>query len=113
MLSVQNEIVNVEYKRVRQTIDISDIEYIEAREWLSIIYTSNRNIICAKRLKDLQTAFTKYRFIRCHKGYIVNMSKVATINSRNIFLSNGMIIPIGRAYKEVVKQQFNKFGIDT
>lgn len=112
MLSVQNAIVNVEYKQVRQTIDVSEIEYIEAREWLSIIYTSNRNIICAKRLKDLQTAFTKYRFIRCHKGYIVNMSKIATNNSRNIFLSNGTIIPIGRAYRETVKQQLNNFLAD-
>ena len=113
MLSVQNEVVSVEYKQVRQTIDISEIEYIEACEWLSIIYTSDRNIICAERLKDLQTAFTKYRFIRCHKGYIVNMSKVTEINSRNIFLSSGAVIPIGRAYRDGVKKQFNNFLADT
>ena len=113
MLSVQNKSVNVEYKQVRQTIDVSEIEYIEAREWLSIIYTSDRNIVCAKRLKDLQTTFTKYRFIRCHKGYIVNMSKIVEINSRNIFLSSGTIIPIGRAYKEIVKRQLNNFLADT
>lgn len=113
MLSVQNEVVNVEYKQVRQTIDISEIEYIEAREWLSIVYTSDRNIICAERLKDLQTAFTKYGFIRCHKGYIVNMSKILTTNSRNIFLLSGTIIPIGRAYKEMVKRQLNNFLADT
>lgn len=113
MLSVQNEVVNVEYKQVSQTIDISEIEYIEAREWLSIIYTSDRNIICAERLKDLQKAFTKYGFIRCHKGYIVNMYKIATTDSRNIFLSNGIIIPIGRVYREIVKQEFNNFLADT
>lgn len=109
MASVQNTVVNVEYKQVKQTIDISEIEYIEACEWRSVIYTSDKNIMCAKRLKDLQTAFAKYGFIRCHKGYIVNMSKIAKINSKNIFLSNGIIIPVGRTYKETVKQQFNDF----
>lgn len=109
MVSVQNTIVNVAYKQFEQTIDISEIEYIEACKWLSIIYTSDKNIVCAKRLKDLQMAFTKYNFIRCHKGYIVNMSKIEKINSKNIFLSSGVIIPIGRTYKETVKQQFACF----
>lgn len=107
MVSVQDNVVNVTYKSSKQTIDVSEIEYIEACEWLSIIYTSDKNIICAKRLKDLQEAFIKYGFIRCHKGYIVNMFKISKINSKNIFLSSGAVIPIGRAYKETVKQQFN------
>ncbi len=109
MVSIQNTIVNVKYKQFKHTIDILEIEYIEACKWLSIIYTSDKNIMCAKRLKDLYTAFAKYSFIRCHKGYIVNMSKIAKINSKNIFLSSGVIIPIGRTYKETVKQQFARF----
>lgn len=37
------------------------------------------------------------------------MAKIAEINSRNIYLSSGTVIPVGRAYKEAVKQQLNNF----
>lgn len=109
ILAAQSKIINFEYKQNNQYISIADIEYIEADEWLSRIYTFDNSIVCAKRLKHLQSTLGCYGFLRCHKGYIVNMAKIVKINASKVTLYNGKIIPIGRTYKETVKYRFNKF----
>lgn len=49
----QNKTINFVYKQCNQFVDICDIEYIEANEWLCKIYTADGEIICAKRLNYL------------------------------------------------------------
>lgn len=111
--ATQRTTINFKYKQNNQYISISDIEYIEADEWLSKIYTFDDSIVCARRLKNLQSTLENYSFLRCHKGYIVNMAKIVNINARMITLDNGTVIPVGRTYKETVKCEFNKFLNDT
>lgn len=105
----QNKTINFVYKQCNQFVDICDIEYIESNEWLCKIYTADDEIICAKRLNYLNSLFAEYGFIRCHKGYIVNMAKIDKINSTKIFLISGKTIPLGRTYKDIVRCEFEKF----
>jgi two-component system response regulator AgrA len=46
------------------------------------------------------------RFLRCHRSYLVNKSKVNKVYlSQNLLLLNsGEEIPLSRSYKPVVKQ---------
>lgn len=106
---LQNKIINFVYKQCEQFVAVCDIEYIEANEWLCRICTSDSEIICAKRLNYLNSLFAEYGFIRCHKGYIVNMAKIDKINSTKIFLTSGKDIPLGRTYKNIVRREFEKF----
>ena len=107
-MSEQNKIVSFVYKQYEQLVNISDIEYIEADEWLCRICTYDREIICAKRLKHLQSIFEKYGFVRCHKGYIVNLAKAAKLTSAKITLKSGKTIPLGRTYKNIVRREFER-----
>lgn len=104
----QNKIVSFVYRQYEQLVNISDIEYIEADEWLCRICTYDREIICAKRLKHLQSTFEKYGFMRCHKGYIVNMAKAVKLTSTKIILKSGKTIPLGRTYKNMVRREFER-----
>ncbi|WP_373598999.1 LytR/AlgR family response regulator transcription factor [Paraclostridium bifermentans] len=44
---------------------------------------------------------SKY-FVRCHRSYIVNVKHIKTITKNNVFLENGVKVPISRGkYKEI------------
>lgn len=103
---LQDNIIDLTHKQQKQQVNIYDIEYIEADEWRCKIYTVCDEIVCAKRLRDLISLLAGYGFIRCHKGYIVNMAMVDKIVSARIFLKSGKDIPLGRAYKESVQREF-------
>lgn len=103
---LQDNIIDLTYKQQKQQVNIYDIEYIEADEWRCKIYTVCDEIVCAKRLRDLSSLLAGYGFIRCHKGYIVNMAMADKIVSARIFLKSGKDIPLGRAYKESVQREF-------
>ena len=45
-------------------------------------------------------------YVRCHTGYIVNIHYVAAVYSNYIVLSDGTEIPIGRAFKDNLKNVF-------
>lgn len=50
-------------------------------------------------------------FIRCHRSYIVNSSKIMKIEKDNIKLYNDKVIPISRShYKDLTEDFFNKLS---
>ena len=93
----------VSYKGKMSVIDLCAVEFIEAEEWLCKIYTAHETVLCAVRLGHLCQQLKAYGFIRCHKGYIVNIRNVRSATSSAIVTSSGRIVPIGRSYKERFK----------
>lgn len=91
--------VKSDYKQVK--IFFSDILYIEGlREYVSI-YTSEKRIITLETLKNMELLLSEQNFIRIHKSYIINKSKVNAINGNMVELGKQKI-PIGKSYKEEV-----------
>ncbi len=55
-------------------------------------------------LKQLPTQ----SFVRIHKSYIVNISRIKIINSNKVMLDNGEWINLSRVYKQSLKDTLNK-----
>ncbi len=96
------------YKSEEYKIKLTDIEYIEANEWLCRICTPDMNYTCAVRFGKLCRQLSEYGFIRCHKGYAVNIHQIKDVASTKITLTRGRIIPVGRVYKSRVMDFFDK-----
>ncbi len=107
-VSFHNGQLQIIYKSVERKINLKDIEYIEAEEWLCKICTANVNYICAVRFGKLCCQLSEYGFLRCHKGYAINIQQVKEALSTRIMLTSGRIIPVGRAYKNSVIAFFGK-----
>ena len=58
-------------------------------------------------LPEQVTKLKPYDFVRCHQGFIINMSKIKEINKADVVLSNDVVIPIGRKYREGLLKAFN------
>lgn len=74
-------------------IDIEDIEYIESNDGKVFVSVGREKFIMSETLTALEGQLSHQNFYRCHRSYIVNLSKVSEIitwskNSYSIVMDN-------------------------
>jgi len=94
--------VKSEYKLVR--INLDDILYIEGLKDYIKIYFDNgdRPVLSLMNMKRLEEHLPSPNFLRTHRSYMVNMTKVKVVDRLRIVFGN-VYIPISDSYKEVVQ----------
>lgn len=78
-----------------------DIYYFEMVNRKINIRTEKRIYTCNGTLKELEQSLVGLPFVRCHKGYIVNLDKVVYMRRYKLSISLNkeiLEIPVGRAY---------------
>ncbi|MBR9998189.1 MAG: response regulator transcription factor [Cyclobacteriaceae bacterium] len=85
-------------------IHISNISYIEGlKDYIKIFFDSRDMLIFKETLSSIEKKLTPFGFIRCHKSYLIPISKIKSFNAEGIEIKD-VYIPIGRSYKvEVLK----------
>ncbi|MCW3118072.1 MAG: chemotaxis protein CheY [Chitinophagaceae bacterium] len=92
--------VNVQKKKVR--ILFSEIVYIESqREYIKIVTTKNE-YLSKMGTHEIEAILPANHFRRIHRSYIISMSKVESYTAEMVEL-NGIAIPVGRAYRDVME----------
>ena len=92
--------VKSEYKLLQ--IDLDDIRYIEGLKDYVKIYTekSPHPILSLMNMKAMEQMLPASRFIRVHRSYIVQKSKIREIDRNRIVYDKDTYIPIGDSYKQ-------------
>ena len=92
--------VKSEYKLLQ--IDLDDIRYIEGLKDYVKIYTeqSPHPILSLMNMKAIEQMLPTSRFIRVHRSYIVQKSKIREIDRNRIVYDKDLYIPIGDSYKQ-------------
>ena len=62
-----------------------------------------------KRLNDVQKQLPPDVFARCHRSYIVNMRYVRRFTKKDVYLSSGDVVPLGRTLREEFRVRFRAF----
>lgn len=97
---VKSITVKQEYNNVN--IPLSDILYVEAMEGYSKIFRSSGVCTLSRIiLKNVEAMLPEREFLRIHRSYIVNVSKIEGYTQREVRLAGGKRLPIGRQYAEV------------
>ena len=99
--------VKTDYRVVKVTI--SEIRYIEGMsEYLKIFIEGEaKPIVTLLSMKKMEEKLPE-NFMRIHRSYIVNLTKIQEINKNRIIMDAETFLPIGDMYKEA----FQKY-IDT
>ncbi len=98
--------IKSEYKIVRVKLD--DILYIEGmREYVRIHLATDKPIMTLLSMKSLEQQLPSSKFMRVHRSYMVNLSKITTIE-RNRIVFDKVYIPVSEQYKEVFHQFIDK-----
>lgn len=75
--------------------------YIQAEGNYTNIFFTHKKLVLRKSLTKLESMLPDM-FIQTHKAYLVNCSKIAKIESQEVFLTDGSILPLSRHYKALV-----------
>ena len=92
--------LNVQKKKVK--ILFSEIVYIESqREYIKIV-TTKKEYISKLSTHEIESLLPSNLFKRIHRSFIVSVSKIDSYTAEAVEV-NGISIPIGRGYKDVIE----------
>lgn len=89
-------------------ITISDIIYIKSDADYTEIFIQAKKYLSSEPLRYWLENLDQNQFVRVHKSYIINTSKIVKISGNQVYLINDIVVPIGRAFKEPFAGRFLK-----
>ena len=99
--------IKSEYKILR--INFDDIKYIEGMsEYVRIHLTNARPVMTLLSMKAIDEILPSDRFMRVHRSYIVNLSKISVIERNRIVFDGKVFIPVSDQYKNNFQKYIDK-----
>ena len=91
-----------------EVVPVQRIDYIEAQDDYVHVFTRGEKHVKQQTLTELEQLLDPARFVRVHRGYIVNLESLARVepyakDSRVVVLKDGTRIPVSRAGYERLK----------
>lgn len=90
-------------------IPLVDINYFEAFNRKVIVHLDNESIEFYGKFDDVNKRVCDYGFSKCHRSYIVNISKITELSSSEITLLNDIKIPVSRKFVRKIENLFFDF----
>ena len=91
--------VKSDYKLIR--IGLDEVRYIESQhEYIKIHLVNSNPVLTQLSLKSIEELLPSDRFMRVHRSYIINLSKVSVIERNRIVFDGKVYIPVSVQYKE-------------
>ena len=92
--------VNSNKKMIR--IAFNNMLFIDSIKDYVRIHTLDETIITKDKISSFLQKLPS-SFLRVHRSYIINSEKIAALTAKDVVLINGMEIPIGASYKEIIE----------
>ncbi|MCK9346344.1 MAG: LytTR family DNA-binding domain-containing protein [Bacteroidales bacterium] len=100
--------VRADSKTVR--LKISDIQYIESRKEYVVIFSENSiPVMTLFSLKSIEERLPKDIFMRVHRSFIVNLTKITEVVQNRIVFGKNSSVPIGDQYKKDFQNFLNQY----
>jgi len=91
-------------------IFVESIILIEQELRKAMIHTDEESYWMYSKIDEFMQ-YLDFRFIKCHKSYIINLDKVIKMKAQTIFFENGRKIEIGREKFMFAKQSYANYII--
>lgn len=104
MQATQEKFIFLKNGYKSEKIDIQNITHITGnKEYVTFHTNEGRKYLKNERLKNLEKEYQPYGFLRIHKSYLINIQYLKKIFNNTVEIQ-GEELPIGRAYREQVRQ---------
>ena len=104
-LTKENAII-IKYKNKNHKLLLSDLLFVESKDEYVCYNTNTDKIIDYNRLKNVERILPEDKFIRIHRSFIVNRSKVKSYNKFSVKLLNNVELPVGKVWREKFVKEF-------
>ncbi|HPD96464.1 MAG: response regulator transcription factor [Bacteroidales bacterium] len=91
-------------------IKYGDILWVEALENYIVINTPNERFTIHLTMKSIENQLPIEKFKRIHRSYIVNISRIESIEDNSVVIRTNegrKIIPIGKSYRDKLLNELN------
>lgn len=96
--------VNIDRRLIK--IDFDSIYLVAAKGDYIVIKTEQKNYIVHSTLKKIEVKLPDHTFLKIHRSYIINVSKIIDIED-NCVLIKKEIIPISRSNRPILMKRLN------
>ena len=108
--SIESEIkenyIFTKKNNIASRIPVSSVLYITKINRQSVVHCLDKDFDDYKKPDDLVPEELSEQFLRCHQGYIVNLSMIKELDNDEFVLINDERIPISRSFKDISKARF-------
>lgn len=87
-------------------LKLNNIYYFEVDHRKINVHKKENVIDYYEKLENVEKDLDDRGFKRCHRSYVINISKIKEFKSNEVKLLNGEVVPVGRKYKENLKEAF-------
>jgi len=95
-------------------LDADEIDWIEADDYYAAIHARGRRHLMRQSLAVLEQRLDGRRFVRAHRGAIVNIDRVRELRARDrdtvLVLRDGTRVPVSRRRREQVAKRLSILG---
>ncbi len=81
-----------------EKVPYEEIYYVEANGNMVSIFTRNREYSIRKSMKEIEEILPSHLFLRVQKSYIVNLTQIENFTTKEITMSQGSVVQVGRQY---------------
>ena len=99
--TVEGDHIFVKSNLKKRKVYINHILWIEALGDYVKIVTNEESLIVLATMKSFEKQLEEYSFMRIHKSYIANLSKITRFNSKHVEINNNNI-PLSRNKKSLL-----------
>ena len=85
-------------------VKLDDITHIESDSEYVVFHVNGKKIMSYQSLKSLEKSLNSSQFIRVHRSFIVNKSKVTGLKARDLLLTT-ISIPVSDSYYDKIKKE--------
>ncbi len=97
-------------KGMQRFVPVDSIVYLEIFQHSILIYLVTKEKIQIRgTLAELVEQLPTNKFVQPHKSYLINLEHVDRMNKREIIMTNGELIPIGRSKSDSFNELLRKF----
>lgn len=98
--SIGGDVIYIKEGHQETKIKLHDIIYLEALKDYTKIVTSNKRHCVLTSIGNLLKETHFQSFVRIHRSFAVQKQYIEKKQVNDVLLNNGVIIPIGRSYKD-------------
>ena len=109
MLKKEDDFAFVQSDGIMHKLKQLDICYIESIGHETVLYVNDKKITCKKGISAMEKEIKEKYFYRCHRSYLVNLSKIDSISKKEVIMEGDIRIPIARGKWEELNKAYLSF----
>ncbi|MCD7819880.1 MAG: LytTR family DNA-binding domain-containing protein [Lachnospiraceae bacterium] len=90
------------------SIPVEIIRYMESRDHMVTIYMDGEDLIVYEKLDSLIKKLPAV-FVRCHKSYVVNMTRICRLDPDRVQLEDGAFVPVSQSNRIHMRTAFFEY----